>query len=72
MTTPTLVIRGARDPIVPTPWAKAVADLVPHAAYAEVSGAAHAAHYSAPDAVAELVRTFLSQQAIPSPARLRA
>jgi pimeloyl-ACP methyl ester carboxylesterase len=39
LTTPTLVLRGDRDPIVEPVWAQRVADLVPGASLAEVRGA---------------------------------
>ncbi|MFJ8695286.1 alpha/beta fold hydrolase [Streptomyces roseolilacinus] len=55
---PTLVVRGASDPIASGTWVRQVARTVVDGHVAEVRGAAHAAHYSAPDAVAALVRAF--------------
>jgi pimeloyl-ACP methyl ester carboxylesterase len=52
---PALVVRGARDPIVPQAWAERVAALLPRGRLAVLPGAAHAAHWSAADAVARLV-----------------
>ena len=57
---PTLVVRGARDPIVPRAWAQQVVATLPRARLAEVAGAAHAVNYSAPDALARLTLEFLA------------
>jgi 2-hydroxy-6-oxonona-2,4-dienedioate hydrolase len=56
---PALVVRGARDPIVPQPWVEEVARLLPEGRLAIVSGAAHVANYDAPLEFARLIRTFL-------------
>jgi pimeloyl-ACP methyl ester carboxylesterase len=56
---PTLVVRGARDPIVPRAWAEEVATLLPRGRLVEITGAPHAANYSAADAVAGLTIDFL-------------
>jgi 2-hydroxy-6-oxonona-2,4-dienedioate hydrolase len=53
---PALVIRGGRDPVVPQRWAEEAAALLPHGRLETVPGAAHACHYTAPQAVAGLVR----------------
>jgi pimeloyl-ACP methyl ester carboxylesterase len=58
---PTLVVRGARDPIVPRAWAEEVAATLPHGRLVEVEGAAHAVNYADPDALARVVRTFLGR-----------
>ncbi|MGW7056014.1 alpha/beta fold hydrolase [Streptomyces sp. NPDC054887] len=55
---PTLVVRGAGDTIASDTWTRRVARMVRDGRAAEVHGAAHAAHYSAPDAVAALIRQF--------------
>lgn len=55
---PTLVVRGAGDTIASEAWTRRVARVVGDGHAAEVRGAAHAAHYSAPDAVATLIREF--------------
>jgi pimeloyl-ACP methyl ester carboxylesterase len=57
---PMLVVRGDRDPIAPRRWVREMADRLPHGRWAEVPGAAHAAHFSAADRVADLVRAFLA------------
>jgi pimeloyl-ACP methyl ester carboxylesterase len=52
---PTLVVRGDLDPLVPQRWAEEVRDLLPNGRLVVLQGEPHAAHYSAPDRVAELV-----------------
>ena len=56
---PALVIRGGRDPLVPQRWAEEAASLLPRGRLAVVPGEPHACHYTAPRAVAELVRTLV-------------
>ena len=56
---PALVVRGTRDLIAPRRWVKSVAAALPHGRWAEVPAAAHAAHFSEPGRVAELVQEFL-------------
>jgi pimeloyl-ACP methyl ester carboxylesterase len=46
--TPTVVVRGGRDPIAPRAWAEQVAARLPNGRLAEVPGAGHALNYSAP------------------------
>lgn len=58
---PTLVVRGARDPVAPRAWATRVAAILPAAAYAEVAGAAHLVNYSHPAALVNLTCQFLGQ-----------
>ncbi|MET7358542.1 alpha/beta hydrolase [Streptomyces sp. NPDC005562] len=58
---PTLVVRGAGDTIASDAWIRRVAHLVgpeAGAATAVLPGAAHAAHFSAPDAMAALIEKF--------------
>jgi pimeloyl-ACP methyl ester carboxylesterase len=57
----TIVVRGARDVIVSLRWAEDVAAALPHAALAVIPHSSHAANYSAPDEVADLVRRFLAR-----------
>lgn len=58
---PTLIMRGSRDPIAPRPWTKALAD---HsgASHEEILEAAHALHYTHPDAVADTIVLFANKQ----------
>ena len=60
---PVLVVRGERDAIVPLRWAERAAALAPHGRLAEVPGAAHAAHFSHPERLLELVLPFLAEGA---------
>ncbi|HET7519181.1 MAG TPA: alpha/beta hydrolase [Actinomycetes bacterium] len=59
---PTLVARGAKEPIVPMAWAQAAARLLPRGELAVVPGSPHNANYSAADHLAELVLMFLRRQ----------
>lgn len=66
---PTLVVRGARDPLVPERWAEQVASLLPHARLVVVPHGTHAVQYQAPVAVAQALEEFLAEPAgSPSPA----
>ncbi|MEB3961487.1 lysophospholipase [Streptomyces kunmingensis] len=57
---PTLVVRGAGDPIASRSWCRRVARLAGDGRTAEIPGAAHAAHYSAPDALVTLIQKFVA------------
>jgi pimeloyl-ACP methyl ester carboxylesterase len=57
---PILVVRGALDPVVPQPWAEAVAQLAPLGQLAVIRGAPHNVNYSAADQLTRLVREFLA------------
>jgi pimeloyl-ACP methyl ester carboxylesterase len=61
VTQPTLVVRGARDAIVPQRWAERVTALVPRARLETVPGAAHAVHWSHPRELRALVLDFLQE-----------
>jgi 2-hydroxy-6-oxonona-2,4-dienedioate hydrolase len=63
ITTPTLVVRGEYDTTVPDRWGRAAVELLPLGEYAIIPGVAHCAHYTAPDRVAELLLTWISQMA---------
>ena len=52
---PTVVVRGANDPICPAAWARTAADLLPAGRLVTIAGAGHAAHASHPREVAEVV-----------------
>ncbi|MFE0849248.1 alpha/beta fold hydrolase [Streptomyces rochei] len=58
VTVPTLVVRGTGDTIASEAWVRRVTRLVADGRAADMTGAAHAAHYSTPDAVAELIERF--------------
>jgi 2-hydroxy-6-oxonona-2,4-dienedioate hydrolase len=56
---PALVVRGAGDRIAPERWCREVADLLPDGLFATVPGCAHMPNWSAPSALASLLREFL-------------
>jgi 2-hydroxy-6-oxonona-2,4-dienedioate hydrolase len=58
---PTLVVRGARDPIAPQRWAEEAARLLPQGRLVVVPGAAHTMNFTSPDALARVVRPFVEQ-----------
>ncbi|MEU1644843.1 alpha/beta hydrolase [Micromonospora zamorensis] len=66
VTAPTLVVTGARDPVVPAPWRDEAARLVPDADLVVVPGAAHNVVTTAPTQVADACRRLLT----PHPALL--
>src|SRR5919201_4398086 len=55
---PTLVVRGAPDPIVPQRWDEEAARLLPDGRLVVVPGAAHTMNFTSPDALARVVRPF--------------
>lgn len=59
---PTLVVRGSRDPIATQQWAEEAVRLLPNGRLVVIPGAPHAVNYSAPDALVEVVRTFVSER----------
>lgn len=56
---PTLVVRGARDPIVPQRWAEEATRLLPRGRLVVIPGQAHCAPYGAPMELTKLVRLFV-------------
>ena len=58
---PTLVVRGARDPIVPQRWAREATGLLPMGRLAVIPDAAHATNYGWATAFARVVREFLDE-----------
>ncbi len=57
---PTLVVRGARDPIVPQDWAERVHQLLPRGQFVVVQGAGHAVNFNSPNHLVGLVQAFLA------------
>jgi 2-hydroxy-6-oxonona-2,4-dienedioate hydrolase len=55
---PTLVVRGALDPIVPDRWANEMVRLLPNGSLAVITGVGHTANYSAPLEIARVARIF--------------
>lgn len=60
--TPVIVVRGEHDALTTVEWARRCADLAPHGEFVEIRGAAHAAHVSHPERLAELVETLLAER----------
>jgi pimeloyl-ACP methyl ester carboxylesterase len=56
---PTLVVRGRYDQTLSQPWAEEFTRLLPNGRLVVVEGAAHNAHYSAPELMARLTDVFL-------------
>jgi len=61
VTVPTLVVRGADDPLVSQQWAEEVAQVARADRLIVVPEAGHAVHHSAPDVVAREIRPFLRE-----------
>ncbi len=57
---PTLVVRGRHDRTLDDAWAEQVTRLLPDGRLVVIEGAAHNAHWSAPDVSARLVAAFLA------------
>ena len=55
ISTPAVVVRGSRDPLVPTAWAQELVGLLPHGRLAEVPGTGHTVNFAAPDELARVV-----------------
>ncbi len=60
VTAPTLVVRGEHDSVVPTPWARYVAKLLPKSHLVIIQGASHAVNFSYPDKLVAIALPFLS------------
>lgn len=56
---PVTVVRGSRDPLVPREWGEEMASGLPNGRYVEVLRAGHALNYSAPVALAGVIRRQL-------------
>lgn len=56
---PTLVVRGARDPIVSQRWAEEVTRLLPEGRLVVIPGAPHTLNYSTPREFVRVLRPFL-------------
>ncbi|MBA2460637.1 MAG: alpha/beta fold hydrolase [Actinobacteria bacterium] len=58
---PSLVIRGAHDPVCPAAWAHEAAHLI-RSRLITIAGAGHAAHYSHPRQVADEIDRLLREE----------
>jgi 2-hydroxy-6-oxonona-2,4-dienedioate hydrolase len=56
---PTLIVRGARDVLVPQTWAERIVRLLPNGHLVVMPGLAHTITYTAPAEFAETIRPFL-------------
>jgi pimeloyl-ACP methyl ester carboxylesterase len=59
---PTLIVRGARDPIALQDWVEHMRRVMPRAEVVVLPHAPHAANYATPEALADVVRRFLSER----------
>ena len=59
--TPTLVVRGSKDPIVSAEWTDKMAELLPQGHLISIEGAAHAVNYNSPVKFARAIQEFLFQ-----------
>jgi 2-hydroxy-6-oxonona-2,4-dienedioate hydrolase len=62
MTSPVLVVRGERDPIVSQEWVESVDRLLPDSKLVVIPEAAHVVNFSHPAELANAVRLFLSER----------
>jgi 2-hydroxy-6-oxonona-2,4-dienedioate hydrolase len=60
--TPTLVVRGERDPIASQGWVESIARRIPDAETMVVPGAAHTVNYMAPETLARAVLAFMARR----------
>ena len=58
---PCLIVRGDRDTLAPQRWVEEMGCLIPDSRVAVIAGGTHAANFSAPDQLAQLVREFVGQ-----------
>lgn len=56
---PALIVRGEHDSIVPLPWARLVADLIPSARLVVIPGAPHAVNFASPGKLVRAAGPFL-------------
>lgn len=56
---PTLVVRGAKDPVVPQRWAEEVTRLLPKGQLVVIPGGPHTINYSAPLEFVRVMKPFL-------------
>ncbi|GHF40176.1 pimeloyl-ACP methyl ester carboxylesterase [Amycolatopsis bartoniae] len=62
--TPTVVLRGTRDPLVTGTWLREAAALVPDGRPVEFQGRGHALNFSAPAETARVVLSLLGEQLV--------
>lgn len=57
---PVLIVRGSRDPFAPQRWVEYLTRRFPAGRLVVVPCAAHAVNYSAPEALARIIRSFMA------------
>jgi 2-hydroxy-6-oxonona-2,4-dienedioate hydrolase len=62
--TPTLIVRGANDPIAPQGWCEELARLLLHGRLVVIPKAPHATNYAAPAALASIILEFMSDRSV--------
>ena len=58
---PTLVVRGAKDPVVRQRWVEEVHQLLPKSKLVVIEGAAHVVNFSSPEQLVRVVREFMDE-----------
>jgi 2-hydroxy-6-oxonona-2,4-dienedioate hydrolase len=66
---PTLVVRGARDPIVPQRWAEELTRMLPRGHLVVIPGSGHTTNYTAPLEMSRVMREFLMDAVYRAPVR---
>ncbi len=66
ISTPTLVIRGQRDPVVSERWARTVSGLAEHGTLLTLPDAPHALNYTTVSALSSVIRPFLTHHLPPA------
>lgn len=59
---PTLVVRGAKDPIVTAEWVRQITKLLPHSYLVTIEDAAHAVNYNSPKAFIQVICEFVRRE----------
>lgn len=59
---PTLIVRGARDPLVSQDWAEEVNELLPESRLVVIQKAAHGVNYNSPEELARVTLAFLKEK----------
>lgn len=60
---PTLVVRGERDRVAPQRWVEEIVQRLSHRRAAVIDGGPHCVNYTTPDALVQVVQTFLAETA---------
>lgn len=62
---PTLVVRGERDRVAPQRWIETIVQRLPNGQAAVIEGGPHCVNYTTPDALVQVVQTFLADNRQP-------